>query len=108
MCTGTTLAFFQQLVSSCNDASNISFKVLVIDLPQSLIILIDKLSEPCDLFGSRFFIIAKMSLISRDEKGKKEVKSYYFPEGCTEKFEIILLLTNKGGIIVSFCCLQNN
>ena len=84
------LAFFQQLgnVPSCNDASNISFKEYVIDLPQSLIILIDKLSQPCDLFGSRFFIIAKMSvsLISRDERdfsvyGQKGGKELLFSRG---------------------------
>ena len=47
--------------------------------------------------------------------GKKEVKSYYFPEGCTEKQkellkrlafsekpEIILSLTNKGGVFLLF------
>ena len=62
-----------------------------------------------------------VSLISRDERNfflfldKKEVKSYYFPKGCTdrqkkilkglafpEKFEIILLLTKKGGLLVVF------
>ena len=92
------------------------------NLSESLIILIDKLSQPCDLFGSRFFIIAKMSasLISRDEryfsvfrqKGSKELlfsrgvhweaKFFLKRLAFSEKFEIILLLTNKGGIIGVF------
>ena len=39
-------------------------------LPEILIILIDKGFQPCDLFGSRFFIIAKISVsyISGDER----------------------------------------
>ena len=88
-------------------------------MPQSLIILIDKLSQPCDLFGSRFFIIAKMSvsLISKDKRWfsgfrQKGGKELLFSRGLhweaqnllkrlafSKKFGIILLLTNKGGII---------
>ena len=58
-------------------------------MPQSLISLIDKLSQPCDLFGSRFVIIAKMSvtLISRDERdfsifSRKKVTGHYFQRGA--------------------------
>ena len=67
-----TIAFFQQLgnIISRNDAPNMSFEGYLIELTRSLVILIDKLSQPRDLFGSRFFIIAKMSasLMSRNER----------------------------------------
>ena len=59
----------------------------MIDLPESLIILINKLSHICDLLGSRFFIIAKMSgsLISRDEINFSVFRQNGGKEGCTDR-----------------------
>ena len=44
--------------------------------------LIDKLSQSCDLFGSRFFIIAKMS-VSLDSRDERDF-SVFRPKGGKE------------------------